>query len=194
MNDSDSCVLDFPDPPLKLFRLFLFFLDRGGSMGSDDSVANQWRCTWWQYYSYGELIVNLLLVTQRPLPRIVNKGTNGFVEYGDPVVSNQFLLLPWTMDESVTLMHSCGEFPVQVFQYQNFPTWNTTGNFWRLGVLTYCFWVSAATEATIFWSTSTDFCTGGWTQWLASSKDSADGNRFCVYRTLWFGRGKSSLQ
>lgn len=41
MNDSDFCVLDFPDPPLEAFQAFPFFLDRGGSMGSDDSVANQ---------------------------------------------------------------------------------------------------------------------------------------------------------
>ena len=41
MNDSDFCVLDFPDPLLEAFQAFPFFLDRGGSMGSDDSVANQ---------------------------------------------------------------------------------------------------------------------------------------------------------
>lgn len=101
--------------------------------------------------SYGELIVNLLLVTQRPLPRIVNKGKNGFVEYGgDPVVSNQFLPLPWTMDESVTLMHHVVNFLFKCFNIEIFPLETQRETFDALGFQTYCFWVSAATEATIF--------------------------------------------
>lgn len=80
----------------------------------------------------------------------MNKGTNGFVEYGDPVVSNQFLLLPWTMDESVTLMHHVVNFLFKYFNIEIFPLETQRETFDALGFQTYCFWVSAETEATIF--------------------------------------------
>ena len=131
----------------RLFRLFLFSWIGGVVRWA--RMIQQWPISDdvpGGSISYGELIVNLLLVTQRPLPRIVNKGTNGFVECGDPVVSNQFLLLPWTMDESVTLMHHVVNFLFKYFNIEIFPLETQRETFDALGFQTYCFWVSAATS------------------------------------------------
>ena len=72
--------------------------------------------------SYGELIVNLLLITQKPLPRVISKGSNGYTEYGDPVACSDFLLLPWSMDEAaITLMIHTTYFLHKYFGFEIFP-------------------------------------------------------------------------
>ena len=122
--DGDFCSLDIGEPPPFAFEAFQpgpFFLDR---------VVRWARMIKWPVNedvpsgggtSYGELIVNLLLITQKPLPRVISKGSNGYTEYGDPVACSDFLLLPWSMDEAVTLMIHTTYFLHKYFGFEIFP-------------------------------------------------------------------------